>query len=131
MSTRAEIRTQPSYGHEDDWKHIDDVKFGAFDFGTDRSVEDPLIREQIVDVAILEGNPSGNLLQAAELLSVSNIEKVFTVWANTLLQCGERVLPMEGDFLTVGSQRWLIVTVIDAVFGTQYKCFCRRIKPAS
>ena len=124
----------PSYGHEDDWKFIDNVKLGSFEFGRDREISLPLVSAVITDVACLVGNPTSDLLQAAELASVSKIDKMVTVWASTLFQSDadgdNSVEPQPGDKLTIDGQLWLIKVVISTIFDTQFKCLCSRLAKA-
>ena len=128
--------SSPDYGHGDDWRFIEDVDTaGSFEFSVDREVETPLVRETVHEVACLVGNPSADLLQAAELSAVSKIDALVTVWASTLFQTdadGEDhfIEPCEGDKITCNGCLWLINKVISTVFGTQFKCFCTRLAKA-
>ena len=119
----------PDYGHGEDWQFIDNIQTATLTFGKDRDLPSGVAREDIEDIACLEGNPTGSLIAAAEMASVSNVSKLFTLWAKTILQGETYIAPLEGDILTVNSKKWLIVSVVDTVFDTQFKCFCKRLSP--
>lgn len=113
------------------WQFTEGVVDAGFEYGPDREVTG-LPAAPASGVKVRVGNPTQNQIAvAAASVGYETTDKVVTLWSSRLRADPENpastlIEPMEGDFVIVSSVRWLIKSLKETLYSTQYICYCQR-----
>jgi hypothetical protein len=121
----------PHESYQATWSYTQNVVAGGFEYGPDRDVTG-LPAAPADGVRLRVGNPNQNQIAiAASSFGYRDTDKVITVWSSTLREDPDdaltgRIYPLENDTLVVGGVRYVLKSVKEAEFDTQYVCYCWR-----
>ena len=115
--------------YNDDWKHVDGVQLGGYEFGPDRQftvAEGTLVAPE-TGVAMLKTNPDHKeVVVAASTYGYEVTDMAFNVWASTLCHGLKRIRVKPGDWLVLcNGERWRITSARKICDGAQWRCMCR------
>jgi len=121
----------PQDALKNDWRYTEGVIAASFAYGPDRDTTAlPLAPDD--NVRMRPGNPSQNQIAiAASTFGYRPSDRLFTIWSHTLRtnptdETTSRVIPLENDRITAEGVSYIIKSVIQTVYDTQYIAYCRR-----
>lgn len=121
----------PAEALRDDWQWVEGVVVGAFEYGPDRFTTG-LPEAPDTGIRLRIGNPTKNQIAiAASTVGYRTTDQVITIWSDTLREDppdenSQQLEPMEGDFIIVSGYRWMIKSLKQTVYETQWVCYCAR-----
>ncbi|MFN9110306.1 MAG: hypothetical protein ACK5XN_09580 [Bacteroidota bacterium] len=112
---------------EGDWQWIDGIETVGFAFGPDREFDGATPTAPVTGVKALRSNPTHNekIVAAAASFGFDVTDMNWTVWAETLNDDGDIIIPVPGDIIKAEVD-WIIQSVNRVLDYSQWVCYCRR-----
>lgn len=123
----AHMKTIETF-YDNDYKSIDGVEFGTFEYGPDRELDASEPTTPRNGVAMFVTSPSHKeVVVAAGTIGYEPSDMVIVVWQSTLCGTdGQKVIPKNGDWLErCNGERWRIRSRKKIMDGAQWRCLCR------
>lgn len=111
--------------YADDYQYDSSVIDGVYSFGPSRvfSGTTPTLPATI-KVGKADPSQKQTIQAAATGIAIESTDLMLTIWAKTL-SASYAFKPHIDDVIAIGSDRYLIKSVSEACFGTQYVCYCK------
>ena len=125
---------KPHFGNGFDWRHVEGVVDAGYFFGPDRYAPGSRPVAPVAGVKVRPGNPSQNQIAiAAASFGYISTDRVFTVWKDTLRvtpsdKSSALIIPDENDRIRVALVTWVIKSIKEGVYDTQYIFYCQKHK---
>lgn len=115
---------------KNEWQWVEGVANAGFQYGP-QTYTDGKASAPSTGVKVRRGNPTQNQIAvAASTVGYETTDQIFTIWSNTLREDpsdegSDRVYPQQGDMLIACGRTWIIQSVKDTMYDTQYIAYCR------
>lgn len=119
----------PASWLKDEWQWVEGVSDAGFQYGPQTYVTGKAIAPTS-GVKVRRGNPTQNQIAvAASTVGYETTDQIFTIWSNTLRASpsnpnSARVYPQQGDLLIACGRTWIIKSIKDTMYDTQYIAYC-------
>jgi len=115
---------------KNEWQWVEGVFDAGFQYGP-QTYTDGKATAPSTGVKVRRGNPTQNQIAvAASTIGYETTDQIFTIWSNTLRtdpddEDSDRVYPQQGDKLVACGRTWIIQSIKDTMYDTQYIAYCR------
>ncbi len=119
----------PASWLKDEWQWVEGVFDAGFQYGPQTYTTGKAAAPG-TGVKVRRGNPTQNQIAvAASTVGYESTDQIFTIWSNTLRATpsnanSARVYPQQGDMIIACGRTWIIKSIKDTMYDTQYIAYC-------